>query len=786
MKAHLLVFIACMSFLEYISAQGGDGVVAFELPVRNSLTFNRNIINPTFSFVREQNKFVSAYNKREWVQFNDAPLSYLVSYSGRFTDNIGAGITLFQQNYGVLTTYGGVINFAYNARLERDTNLTFGLNLAAYSSGLNSGDVVTNFPDPSLDNIESNFLVSVNPGINFGTTFLDFGVSVKNLFLYNVQSSELLQDVPNQGLQGHVMYTGYMSSRGFFDDSKFTGLLRSEFRKDETIIAANAMLSIPKGFWVQGGYNTMYGASGGIGLNITEEIAIEYNYEMALGDFSDFGPSHEITLAYRFKNERFFDYSSQDEVTALIAPKKYKKPSYPRYTSVKRKAKEPVIAKTNEGQAEIEAIEAKRLADEKARLEAEQLAQAELKAKEDAERLAQQQAELDAKRLAEEKAKREAELLAKKQAENKAKLLAELKAKEAAERKARLEADRLAKEQEAIEAKRLAEEQAKIEAERLAKEQEAIEAQKIAEQKSKEEKEFELITNPDDDLGKSMQNLVKQTEQEKEQQQDLLDQYKKAVDGKNENLKNLKEENDLSEQGIAVKPKPFKSITKENEALKAIKADLDEVIDSRSIKINELEELYDDLKEADTIVNDVVMLYYKREIKRLKSEQIETDELKAKLESRLKDIQLAIEFEKRRRIKRAEFDNEEERYKQDRATLTNLKQTTSISDLPLKEDDFDFGIPQPSNIQILKNINYVDSGFYAVLAVHSDVDKRNEFITKSLKSGLSNVEFFYDVNTSKYYIYSKKFGSVQEANNNLKLKGTKPYNSNMSIIKIEN
>ena len=577
-----------------------------------------------------------------------------------------------------------------------------------------------------------------------------------------------------------------MSSRGFFDDSKFTGLVRSEFRKDETIIAANAMLSIPKGFWVQGGYNTMYGASGGVGLNITEEIAIEYNYEMSLGDFSDFGPSHEITLAYRFKNERFFDYSSQDEVTALIAPKKYKKPSYPRYTSIKRKTKEPVVTKANEGQTEIEAIEAKRLADEKARLEAEQLAQAELKAKEDAERLAQQQAELEAKRLAEEKAKREAELLAKKQAENKAKQLVAQKEKEAAERKAQLETDRLAKEQAEIEARKLAEEQARLEVEKLAKEQAAIEAQKLAEEKSKKEKELELITNPDDELGQSMQNLVKQTEQEKEQQQNLLDQYNKAVDGKNENLKNLKEENDLSEQGIAVKPKPFKSITKENEALKAIKDDLDEIIDSRNLKINELEELYDDLKEVDTIVNDVVMLYYKKEIKRLKTEQIETDELKAKLESRLKDIQLAIEFEKRRRIKRAEFDNEEERYRQDRATLTNLKQTTSITDTSLKEDDFDFGIPQPNNIQILKNINYVENGFYAVIAVHSDVDKRNEFITKTLKSGLSNVEFFYDVNTSKYYIYSKKFASVQEANNNLKLKGTKPYNSNMSIIKIEN
>lgn len=774
MKSQLLIIIVCIFFFELSSAQGNDGVVAFELPVRNSLMFNRNIINPTFSFVREQNKFISAYNKREWVQFNDAPLSYLVSYSGRFTDDIGAGITLFQQNYGVLTTFGGLLNFAYNARLERDTNLTFGLNMAAYSSGINSSSVVTNFPDPSLNNIESNLLVSVNPGINFGTTFFDFGISVNNLFLYNIKTSELLEDVPNQGIQGHIMYTGYMSSRGFFDDSKFTGLVRGEFRKDETIIAANAMLSIPKGFWVQGGYNSKFEASGGIGLNITEEIALEYNYETALGDFSDFGPSHEITIAYRFKNERFFDYSSQDEVTALVAKKKYKRPNFNNYTKVKRKTKESVV-KTEDEPNNIEALEAKRITDEKAKLEADQLAK--------------EKAELEIKRQAEEKAKREAALIAKQKAELK---VQQLEAERIAKEKASIEAKRVQAEKEQLEteARKLAEEEAqrkaKLEADRLTKEKAAIEAQKIAEQETKKEKELDLITNPNDELGKAMQQIIKQTSQDREKQSRLLEDYNKAVDGKNENLKNLKEENDLGEKGIVVKPKQFKSITKENEALKAIESNLENIIESRNLKIKELEELYDDLYEADTIVNDVVMLYYKKEIKRLAEEQISTNKIKSDLETRLDEIRLAIEFEKRRRIKRAEYDNEEERYQQDRARLVNLKSTAFIKDEILNETDFDYGIPQPDNIQILKNISYVDSGYYAVIAVHSDVNKRDDFITKTLESGINSVDFFYNVNTSMYYIYLKKMGSIQEANSTLKQRGTKPYNSKMTIIKIEN
>ncbi|NNF86066.1 MAG: type IX secretion system membrane protein PorP/SprF, partial [Winogradskyella sp.] len=76
MRTNLLVVILYLCFLQFSYSQESDGVVAFALPIRNSLTFNRQLINPTFSFVREQHKFISFSNKREWVQFNDAPTSY--------------------------------------------------------------------------------------------------------------------------------------------------------------------------------------------------------------------------------------------------------------------------------------------------------------------------------------------------------------------------------------------------------------------------------------------------------------------------------------------------------------------------------------------------------------------------------------------------------------------------------------------------------------------------------------------------------------------------------------
>ena len=200
------------------------------------------------------------------------------------------------------------------------------------------------------------------------------------------------------------MYTGYMDSRGFFDESKFSGLLRSEFQKDETIISGVAMLTVPKGIWAQVGYNTLYGASGGVGINITTQIAIEYNFEKAIGDLSTFGSSHEITLAYRFKNDKYYDYSREDEVSSILSggnkKRRVSKTSNSKVASRKStidtKAEANAQAKLAEEQkAKTEANEQAKLLAEQQKAQQEAEAQAKLLAEQQAKELAEVQAELD-------------------------------------------------------------------------------------------------------------------------------------------------------------------------------------------------------------------------------------------------------------------------------------------------------------------------------------------------------------------------------------------------------
>ncbi|WKL42407.1 PorP/SprF family type IX secretion system membrane protein [Flavobacterium sp. ZE23DGlu08] len=957
---NIFIVIALFFGTQHLLYAQEDGVVSFNLPVRNSLKFNRFLINPTFSFVREQSTIVSFYNKRQWVQFDNAPQTYLVSYSGRFRENEGISVGLFQENYGVLTTFGAVANFAHNVMLQEDSNLTFGMNVGFYKSGLDKGKVITNYPDPSLESIPSNALITVNPGINYGTAFLDFGLSVNNLILYNLKTSKVVEDDPEQSIQAHIMHTGYLDTYGFFDKSKFSALLKTEVKKDKTVVSGLMMFAIPKGIWAQAGYNSVYGMSGGIGLNITPKISLEYNYEKGIGNLSNFGSSHEVVFAYKFKSNSYY-YGNDEEEGAIIPPAEVRKsvPAQPKESSIlspedaqklkelklalaaqkeerrlqklkeiadaaakakadslnqtklaadakakadalaqaklaaDAKAKADALAKAKiatdtkpkpkpdavaqaklaaDAKAKADALaQAKLAADAKAKADAlaqaklaadakakaDALAQAKLaadnKAKADAlaqaklaadakvkadalaqakldadnkakaDALAQAklaadakvkadalaQAKLDAdnkakakadalaqaKLAADNKAKADAIAQAKLDADNKAKadalaqakLAADTKAKADALAQAKLDTDNKAKADALAQAKLAADTKAKADALAQAKldADNKAKADALAQAKLDAENKAKLAATPKDATTKSMDDLSKLVEESKNTQQQLLMRLGETVANKEKDLKELKEENDLSEKGIFKEPKPFKSVSAENNALEALKLELVEVNKTQTVKIRELENLYKERLKKVPNKEDETNQYYLKAIETLKQEQLKVLQSNTNLIASLEKIKTDTEIEKKRRIKRAGFENDQSRYLKDKATLSLIKEKTAFSSVPLKAEDFDSGDEQ-SNMQILKNIKNVESGYYLVVAVHDNVAKRDEFLTKAVAAGQTNIDFFYDINTSKYFIYYNKFDNIEEAKKALESKGSKPYNGKMSLAKIEN
>ncbi len=283
-----------------------------------------------------------------------------------------------------------------------------------------------------------------------------------------------------------------------------------------------------------------------------------------------------------------------------------------------------------------------------------------------------------------------------------------------------------------------------------------------------------------------MQNLTKLASDSKIEQAELIIKLNETVASRKKDLQDLKQENDLSEQGIYTEPKPFKSVSAENAALESLKVQIDDVIKAQDIKIKELEDLYKERLKKVPNAQDKINMIYLNEISVLKEAQAKAKRSKETLVSELESIKIATEIERKRRIKRAAYDNEQDRYNKDRETLNQIKQFTEASAVPLKESDFDFGEERSDNIQIIKGVRNVESGYYLVIAVHSDVAKRDEFLRKAVAAGQNNINFFYDAATSKYYIYYDKFDYIEGARNAMKSKGSTPYNGKMSMVKIEN
>ncbi|MCJ1807699.1 hypothetical protein MRP92_12375, partial [Flavobacterium covae] len=375
---------------------------------------------------------------------------------------------------------------------------------------------------------------------------------------------------------------------------------------------------------------------------------------------------------------------------------------------------------------------------------------AEADAKAKSEELAREKAEQD--RLAKEKS--EAARLAKEKAEADAKAKSEELAREKAEQ------DRLAKEKS--EAARLAKE--KAEAEELARK----EASKTAEDKE-------------------IDNLSGVIEDSQKLQSESIKKFQSIVAEKEKELIAMRKANDDSEKGIVAPAQEveFKSMSQANKAIELLKNEIALNIKQQDQFIAEYQNLAAERLKKIPNKNDVINQSYLKTIEKLKQDKVRSEEESKQLITKLEDIKTQTEIEKRRRIKKANFEDASAKYQKDRATLSQIKTSTSATGQSYKAADFDYGDSDQINMQIVKNVANEKPGFYMVLATHKDEARRDAFIKKAIQAGEKNIDFFYDVSTGTYFIYSSHYDEINEADEAMKNKGEKPYNGKMVIIKIE-
>ncbi len=304
MRRKLLLFLlALIALAPRMDAQQDNPILAYEVPSQNLLKFNRFLINPTFSTVREDKSYVNLLHRNQAVSFDDNNQMYFLSYSGRIGDRSGLGLSLYTQREGTLSNYGVLANYAYGVKLSDKSNFTFGANLSYYNSGFDESRANPVVDDPFLSGFQDSSLLTFQPGFNISYGPFDFGLYAENLIDYNLKTSEFLTEFKDKTFSGHLQYTHqFGASSGVFEQGRLMPLARvRKVGEDELVLGGNLILDLPKVGWLQGGYDSFYGASAGIGFNLNRRLSIGYTMEKGLSnDFDNFGVTHEISFAYSF------------------------------------------------------------------------------------------------------------------------------------------------------------------------------------------------------------------------------------------------------------------------------------------------------------------------------------------------------------------------------------------------------------------------------------------------------------------------------------------------------
>ncbi len=286
-----------------VGAQEESPFITYDVPAQNLLKYNRFLINPTFSTVREDKSYINLLHRNQSVQFDDNNQTFFLSYSGRISDRTGLGLSLYSQREGLVSNYGILANYAYGIKLSDKSNFTFGANLSYYNSGFDDSRANPLEPDPILNSFVDSSLLSFQPGFNLSYGQFDFGLFAENLFDYNLKSNESVTDFQDKTFSGHFQYTHqFNNASGILEAGRLMPLARvRKSGEDDIVLGGSLILDLPKLGWIQGGYDDFYGASAGIGFNLNQRLSIGYTMEKGLSNnFDNFGLTHEISFAYSF------------------------------------------------------------------------------------------------------------------------------------------------------------------------------------------------------------------------------------------------------------------------------------------------------------------------------------------------------------------------------------------------------------------------------------------------------------------------------------------------------
>lgn len=325
-KIYSLLVLAFLFSLQTVFSQETVSDFSSKTTYHNQLFFNRFLINPTFSLVREEKSYLNILHRNQYSTFEDNNQNYFIGFSNKLNKNTALGLGLYSQWSGVVQEFGFNANYATSVQLGEKSRLTFGANVTYFSDGLDKNRVVATEEDPELAAADKESKIAIQPGITLSVGKFDFSVYAKDLLKYNQTTDAFLTNFNDKSITASVQYTHILgTARGLFANARFSPLLQVSRNQDNSFAYIGSLiLELPQYGWLQSTIDDEYGLSMGFGFNLNKKMSLGYLMEKDVANNqADLGWNHELSVAYTFKSDKnsladLADSSQDSKVDAII------------------------------------------------------------------------------------------------------------------------------------------------------------------------------------------------------------------------------------------------------------------------------------------------------------------------------------------------------------------------------------------------------------------------------------------------------------------------------------
>ncbi|TDT40456.1 type IX secretion system PorP/SprF family membrane protein [Maribacter spongiicola] len=320
-----LIALFLLALVQTVKGQETNANLGSSSTYHNQLFFNRFFINPTFSLVRENKSYLNILHRNQYATFDDNSQNYFLGFSNKLNDHTAVGIGVYSQWSGVVQEFGFNANYASAVRLGEKSVLTFGTNVTYFNQGLDKNRIVVGEDDPKLADARKESKIAIQPGMNLSLGKFDFGFYAEDLFKYNQTTNEFLTELSTKSVKASVQYThSFEHSRGLFTDARLMPMAQVGQNYDGSLYYfGSLLLDMPNYGWLQTTVDEEYGVAAGVGFNLSDKMSLGYLMEKDLSsDDANLGWNHEITLAYKFKDDDLAisvaDNSSDNQIDNIV------------------------------------------------------------------------------------------------------------------------------------------------------------------------------------------------------------------------------------------------------------------------------------------------------------------------------------------------------------------------------------------------------------------------------------------------------------------------------------